>query len=124
MKPIFCAVIFVSVLSVCGLVIADDRVVIVPKDDKPFAVKASDTVRFSEKGISGSKIEATVDGPAKIETTSTVRELRGGKAIIGNTVKEFDVKPTGTGKVTVTITVTPPQPSALPKKSAFEFEVK
>jgi uncharacterized cupredoxin-like copper-binding protein len=121
MKPAICTLI---VACACSLIVADDRVVIVPKDDQPFTVKTGDVVRVSEKGISGSKIEAKVDGPAKIENTNTVRELRGGKGVLGSTVKEFEVKPTGTGKVTVTITVTPPQPSALPKKSAYEFEVK
>jgi hypothetical protein len=39
-------------------------------------------------------------------------------------IKEFDLKPTDTGKVTVTITVTPPQPDAQAKVTKIEFEVK
>lgn len=47
-----------------------------------------------------------------------------GHPIIGNHVREFDLKPTGTGKVTAIITMTPPQPNIEPKVTKFEFEVK
>jgi hypothetical protein len=65
-----------------------------------------------------------VEGPAKIEATSTVRELVNGRPLLGSHIKEFDLKPTGMGKVMVTITVTPPQPGAQPKVTKFEFAVK
>lgn len=107
-----------------GVALADDRTVIVPTDNKPFTVEKGDLVRLTEKGIAGSKFEAKVEGPAKVEATSVVRQLVGGHPIIGNTVKEFDLKPTGAGKVTVTITVTPPQPDAKAKVTKIEFEVK
>ena len=81
-------------------------------------------MRLTGKGIAGSKIEVKVDGPAKVETTSIVRQVENGHPVIGNTVKEFDLKPTDKGKVTVTITVTPPQPDATPKVTKIEFEVK
>ena len=47
-----------------------------------------------------------------------------GRPIIGNSIKEFDLKPTDTGNVTVTITVTPPQTEANAKVTKIEFEVK
>jgi hypothetical protein len=121
MKALFCTL---ALACLGGVLLAEDRVVIIPKDDAPFTVNKSDLVRFSEKGIAGSKIEAKVTGPAKLESTSLVREFRGGKPLIGNVVKEFEVKPTDLGKVTVTITVTPPQPGAQPKILNFEFEVR
>jgi hypothetical protein len=121
MKPLICTL---ALAYLGGVVLAEDRVVIIPKDNTPFTVNKSDLVRFSEKGIAGSKIEAKVDGPAKLESTSLVREFRDGKPLIGNVVKEFEVKPTNLGKVTVTITVTPPQPSAQPRILKFEFDVK
>jgi hypothetical protein len=43
-----------------------------------------------------------------------------GHIMIGNTVKEFDLQPTDTGKATVT----PPQPDANAKATKIEFEVK
>lgn len=121
MRSLFWAV---ALLGVCGMSVAADRTVIVPTDDKPFTVEATDLVRLTGKGIAGSKIEAKVTGPAKVEATSVVRELAGGRPVIGNQVKEFDVKPTGKGKVTVTITVTPPQPDAKATETKYEFEVK
>ncbi len=121
MKTLIVALAFAGV---CGMALADERTVIVPKDDKPFTVTKDDLVRLTGKGIAGSKIEIKVDGPAKVEATSNVRELVNGRPIIGNSVKEFELKPTDTGKVTVTITVTPPQPDAQAKVTKIEFEVK
>jgi hypothetical protein len=115
-------VLTLALVVVGGVALADDRTVIVPTDNKPFTVEKDDIVRLTEKGIAGSKIEAKVEGPAKVEATSVVRELKNGRPLIGNTVKEFDLKPTGTGKVTVTITVTPP--NASPRVTKIEFDVK
>jgi hypothetical protein len=113
-----------TVAGICGVALAEDRTVVVPRDDKPFTVEKTDLVRLTGKGIAGSKIEAKVEGPAKIEATTTVRELVNGRPLIGSHIKEFDLKPSGTGKVTVTITVTPPQPDAKPMVTKFEFLVK
>lgn len=60
-------------LGVIGMALADERTVIVPTDNKPFTVEKSYIVRLTGNGIAGSKIEAKVDGPAKIEATSVVR---------------------------------------------------
>lgn len=117
-------VLALALAGVCGVALADERTVVVPKDDKPFTVEKGDLVRLTGKGIAGSKIEAKVEGPAKVEATSAVRELVKGRPVIGNQIKEFDLKPSGTGKVKVTITVTPPQPDAKPTVTKFEFEVK
>lgn len=111
-------------LSACGVAAADERTVVVPTDTKPFAVEKADLVRLTGKGIAGSKIEVKVAGPAKVAATSDVRELVQGRVVIGNSVKEFDLKPTDKGKVTVTITVTPPQPDAKATETKYEFEVK
>ena len=114
----------VALFAVSGVAAADERTVVVPTDTKPFGVEATDLVRLTGKGIAGSKVEATVTGPAKVESASVVRSLVGGRPVIGNQTKEFDVKPTGKGKVTVTITVTPPQPDAKATETKYEFEVK
>jgi len=110
--------------GICGSALADERTVIVPTDNQPFTVEKTDIVRLTGKGIAGSKIEAMVRGPAKVESTSLVRQLTNGQPPLGGLVKEFDLKLTDTGKVTVTITVTPPQPGAKPKVTRFQFEVK
>jgi hypothetical protein len=117
-------VLALALVGAGGVALAEDRTVVVPTDDKPFTVEKGDIVRLTGKGIAGSKIEARVEGPAKVEATSTVRELVNGRPLLGNQTKEFDLKPTGTGTVTVTITVTPPQPDAKPKVTRIEFEVK
>ena len=110
--------------GMCGGALAEERMVIVPMDDQPFTVQKTDIVRLIGRGIAGSKIEATVEGPVKIEATSVVRQLTRGQFPLGGLVKEFDLKPTDTGKVTATITVTFPQPDAKPKVTKFQFEVK
>jgi hypothetical protein len=107
-----------------GAVLADERTVVIPTDNKPFTVSKDVIVRLTEKGIAGSRIEAKVDGSAKVESTNVVRQLVGGRPLLGSTVKEFDLRPTGTGKVTVTLTVTPPQPNAPARVTRIEFEVK
>ena len=110
--------------GICGRALADERTVIVPTDNQPFTAEKTDIVRLTGKGIAGSKIEAMVRGPAKVEAASIVRQLTNGQPLLGGMVKEFDLKLTDTGKVTVTITVTPPQPGAKPKVTRFQFEVK
>src|SRR5438105_4615619 len=115
----------VALAGMSGLARADERTVIVPTDNQPFSVEKTDIVRLTGRGIAGSKIEATIrQGPAKIDTTSIVRQLTNGQYPLGGLVKEFDLKLTDTGKVTVTITVTPPQPGAKPKVTRIQFEVK
>lgn len=113
-----------ALLGACGIAGADEQTVVVPKDTKPFTVEKSDLVRLTGRGIAGSKIEAKVDGPAKVSATSAVREVVQGRTVVGNSVTEFDLKPTDKGKVTVTITVTPPQPGAAATVTKHEFEVK
>lgn len=110
--------------GVCGVAFADDRTVVIPTDNKPFTVEQSAIVRLTGKGIAGSKIEANVNGPAKVVATSDVRKLANGQPIIGNSIKEFDLQPTDKGKVTVTLTVTSPQQGATPVVTKYEFQVK
>ena len=117
-------VVTLAFAGICGRALADERTVIVPTDNQPFTVEKTDIVRLTGKGIAGSKIEAMVRGPAKVEATSIVRQMTNGQPLLGGMVKEFDLKLTDTGKVTVTITVTPPQPGAKPKVTRFQFEVK
>lgn len=115
----------IMMIGMSGAAMAgDERNVIVPGDDDPFVVDKTDFVRLTAKGISGARIETKVEGPAKIETTYNVRELRNGSPMIGNSIKQFDLKPTGTGKVTVTITVTPPIPTLQPHVRKIEYEIK
>jgi hypothetical protein len=111
-------------VGACGVALADERTVVVPTGDKPFSVGKDDLVRLTGKGIAGSKVTIKVEGPAKVESTSNVRELVNGQVVIGNTVTEYDLKPNGLGKVTVTITVAPPQPDAAAKVTKVVFEVK
>jgi hypothetical protein len=58
----------------CGVALAEERTVMVPKDDKPFTVEKTDVVRLAVKGITGSKIEIKVLGPAKVEATRSLSE--------------------------------------------------
>jgi hypothetical protein len=98
--------------------------IVMPMDSTPFKVTEKEVVRLVESGIAGSRIEAKVEGPAKVSMTATIRQLRNGRPMIGNTTHEFDIKPTGKGRVKVIVTVTPPQPDAKPKVVTYEFEVE
>lgn len=117
-------VLALALVGMGGASLADERAVIVPMDEKPFTVATSDLVRLAGAGIAGSKIEIKVDGPAKVEATSEIRQIMNGRPLLGGSIKEFDLKPTGSGKVTATVTVTPPQPGAKAKVAKFEFEVQ
>ncbi len=101
-----------------------DRSVVVPKDNKPFTVEETDIVRLSGKGIAGSSIKVKVQGPAKVENSNSVTERINGATLLGNHIKEFEIKPTGKGKVKVTISVAGPQPGLPPRESEYEFQVK
>ena len=114
----------VVLVGLGGLVSANERTVIVPGDTKPFTVEKENEVRFTGKGIAGSSIEISVKGPAKLASTNTIVDLAEGRVVIGNSVKEFDVKPTGKGKVEVIVKVKPPQPDAKAVETKYEFEVK
>jgi hypothetical protein len=113
-----------ALVVTAGIALAADRTVVVPGDTKPFSVEKADIVRLTGKGIAGSKIEIKVDGPAKVQNENSVVEKKGGGTVIGNSIKEFEIQPTDTGKVTVTITVTPPQPDAKATQTKYEFQVK
>jgi hypothetical protein len=119
---IFIPAIVVSLL--CTVSLANERTVIVPSGDQPFVVEKTDFVRLTGKGNAGSKIEIKIDGPAKLDSTSSIYHVANGLPIIGSTIKEFDLKPSNVGTVIVTITVTPPQPDAKAKVTKTEFEVK
>jgi len=101
-----------------------ERIVVVPIDDKAFKVSEKDIVRLTGKGIAGAKIEAKVEGPAKITMENHVLERSRGGPLIGSHIKEFEITPSGKGKVKVTITVIPPQKDAKPVVTAYEFEVE
>ncbi len=112
------------VLGFTGMVQGAQRTVVVPRDNKPFKVTEKVIVRLTGKGIAGSKIEAKVQGKAKIVETNNVSERSNGHVVIGTSIKEFEIKPSDKGKVKVTITVTPPQPGSEPKVTEHEFEVE
>lgn len=104
---------------------ADERSVIIPLDNtKPFTVEKSDYVRIPASTISGGSIKIAITGPAKLVTESTVNEKAGDSLVIGSLRKEFDLKPSGKGRVKVVITTTLPQPGAKPTVTEYEFEVK
>jgi hypothetical protein len=102
----------------------DERIVIIPNDDRPFTVQQSEMVRRSDRGIASSIIEAKVHGPTKFETLGTLKEQVNGRPLIGLSAKEFDLRPTSSGGVTVTLTVSPLQVNAEPKVRKREFDVK
>jgi hypothetical protein len=104
---------------------AATRNVVVPMDDKAFAVDKDSLVRLHAKGIAGSTIEAKiVSGPASFVATHVIHYRKNGKPVVGNITKEFELKSTDTGTVKVTVTVTSPEKDSTPKVTTYEYEVK
>ncbi|EAQ78267.1 hypothetical protein [Blastopirellula marina] len=101
-----------------------ERYVVIPADDKPFSVSETDYVRLTGEGISGSRIKMDIKGPAEVDMIYFVKKVSGDSPLLGMQVKQYDLKPTGKGKVTATITVVFPNNQSEPKTTKFEFEVK
>jgi hypothetical protein len=111
------------VLGLVGLTLGAE--VVVPLDSKPFTVDQTNVVRLLGKGIAGSKVTAkVVSGKAKIASTNSIFERKGGSPVIGNTIREFNIRPTGKGKVKVRVSVTSPIPGSAPEVTNYEFTVK
>jgi hypothetical protein len=100
-----------------------ERTVVVPSGTKPFNVKQDVIVRFTVSAYAGSQISAKLDGPAKIEAENTIVELYDGRPNKGAVAKEFEVKPSGKGKVKLDVTITPPQPGSDSTIKHFVFNV-
>jgi hypothetical protein len=98
------------------------RVVIVPQDANPFKVEIGQIVRLSGEGVSGSKIVAGIDGPARVVAEDSVLTVKNGHVLIGMKKVEFVIKPTGRGTVKVKITTTFLKNE--PSVKNHEFEVK
>ena len=125
MKSLLVGLALLGLAVPCGAIRAEEKsaTVVVPLDEKPFKVREKDLVRVTGEGIAGSRIEAKVEGPAKVSSTDTVSRRKNGVPLVGLTTKEFVLQPTGKGKVMVKVTVTPPQPDAKSKVTDYEFEV-
>ncbi|UUO07710.1 hypothetical protein M4951_05220 [Blastopirellula sp. J2-11] len=125
LKSLLSALVLVSLLS--GVAVAQnskERYVVVPADDKPFSVSETDYVRLTGEGISGSRIKIEVKGPAEVDMIYFVKKVSGDNPLLGMQIKQYDLKPTGKGKVTATITAVFPNNQSEPKTTKFEFEVK
>ncbi len=116
-------VLVVVALAACSVAQAEERVVVIPRDNTPFTVAEDEVVRLTGKGIAGAKIVAAVEGPAKVVAENAITERVKGKPIVGPGNREFEIKPTGKGTVKVTITSTPPTGDK-PAVSQYEFEVQ
>jgi hypothetical protein len=124
MKRVFVNLVFAVVaLAACAAAQAEERVIVIPRDNAPFTVAEDEVVRLTGKGIAGAKIAAAVEGPAKVIAENAITERVKGKPILGPGNREFEIKPTGKGTVKVTITSTPPTGDK-PAVSNYEFEVK
>lgn len=115
---------FVSTLLLASVVSAGERTVVIVEDDAPFTVSDDVIVRLTGEGIAGAKITADVQGPAKVIAETAIRWVAKGHFRVGSGNKEFEVKPTGKGKVVVTITSTSPIPDEKPTITKYQFTVE
>jgi hypothetical protein len=100
-----------------------ERSVVVPEDYTPFKVAIRDMVRLTGKGIAGAQIRVKIDGPARLVATNRILPRRNGHPVIGLNTTEFEMRPTGKGKVKARITSTPPIPGEKPTVETYEFDV-
>lgn len=114
----------VSVLVLASVASADQRMVVIAENDTPFTVSDDVIVRLTGEGIAGAKITVQVQGPAKLVAENALRWASKGHYRIGSGNREFEVKPTGKGKVVVTVTSTSPIPNQTPSVTKYQFEVK
>jgi hypothetical protein len=114
----------VSLIALASTAKAAERTIVIPEDNTAFTVSEDAIVRLTGEGIAGAKIKASIEGPAKIIAENTLRWVVKGHDKIGSGNKEFEVKPTGKGKITVTITSISPIPNQKPTIIKYEFEVK
>ena len=114
----------VSVLLLTSVVAAAERTVVVVEDNTPFTVSDDAVVRLTGEGIAGAQITAQVQGPAKLVAENALRWAAKGHYRIGSGNKEFEIKPTGKGKVMVTITSTSPIPNQKPTVTKYQFDVE
>lgn len=99
------------------------REVVIPGDLEFFTVTKNRVVRITGKGIAGSRITASIDGPAEIIAENSITSVRQGQVLIGTGNREFEIQPTEAGTVEVVITTTPPQPNATPIEAVYRFDV-
>lgn len=111
----------VVALAVVGALHADEATVVVPVGDKPCQVTTKEIVRITAKGIAGSDITVKVEGPAN-DLKSNVVNRAGDKNLVGNTVEEHNITPTGKGTIKVKVTVKPPNGDATVQE--YQIEVK
>ena len=85
---------------------AAHRQVVIVEGDKSAKVEVGNVVRVEGSGPSGMvEITAKTEGPVKLVATNDVRRIVNGSPMIGEMVREFEVKAQakGTGKIVVTI---------------------
>lgn len=114
----------VSVLLLTSVVTAGERTVVIVQDDSAFTVSDNVVVRLIGEGIAGAKITAQVQGPAKLVAENSLRWVAKGHYRLGSGNKEFEIAPTGKGKVTVMITSTSPIPNQKPTVTKYQFNVQ
>jgi hypothetical protein len=85
---------------------AEDRRVLVVEGDSAPNVKVGDVLRFTQSGAAGrSEISATVEGDARLVSTTDIRRFKDGRPLIGAVTREFEVKAEKAGTAVVRITV-------------------
>jgi hypothetical protein len=99
-----------------------EKSVVVPDGEEPFRVEANELVRIVSGGIAGTEVTAEVKGPAKLTRKGSVRRLIGGRQAFGASETEFEIEPTGKGKVTVVVTAKSPTSSS-PETKTYVFAV-
>jgi hypothetical protein len=120
MRALVTVVAIVGCQAICP---AAEQTIVVPTGSKPFTVKQDVIVRFTASGIAGSQISANLEGPAKLEAENKIVDLIDGRPNPGMIVREFEVKPSGKGKVKLDVTITPPQPGSDSIIKHFVFTV-
>lgn len=98
--------------------------VVEPSGSDSFKIARDEVVRIPSGGIAGAKESVTITGPAKLTRKSRVRRIVDGQPIVGSSGAEFEITPTGRGKVVVKVKVVNPTDPENPEVTEYNFQVE
>ena len=98
--------------------------VVIVQGEAPAKVKVGQIIRVQGSAPAGqAEMSVKIEGPVKLVRTNDVAKVVDGRPLIGETIREFEVRARKKGKATVTITIhNKVQKTTETKKFTLEIE--